>query len=66
MPDTVNLMNSMAMEARPPVDIGLFSADNPPFDLVGLGHDLRFLLWRWTKICKLRSLKVLQGIVIVV
>ena len=66
MPDTVNLLNSMAMEARPPVDIGFFGADNSPFNFVRLGHNLRFLLRWWTKICKLRSLKVLQGIVVIV
>ena len=66
MPDTVNLLNSMAMEARPPVDIGFFGADNSPFDFVRLGHDLPFLLWRWTKVCKLRSLEILQSIVVIV
>ena len=54
------------MEACSPIYIGLLGANNPPFDIVGLGHDQAFLLRRWTDIGKLLGFVISQGIVVIV
>ena len=54
------------MEMRLPIYIGLLGANNPPFHIVGLGHDQAFLLRRWTDIGKLPSFEIFQDIVIIV